>query len=157
MAGLKENFKKIMADIESHITDKEELEYVKTQIYNISTLFLDELDKLAELNIDKMNALIARHKELNERISNLEGSMDKIEKELYVDDWSDFEIVCPYCNYEFVVDLNNENKQEVTCPECNNIIELDWNEDEHHDCEGHCGGCHGECGHEEEFDEDDDM
>ena len=61
MAELQNRFKKIMQDIEEHIQDKEELEYIKTQIYNISTLFLDELDKLADLNMDKMNALIERH------------------------------------------------------------------------------------------------
>ena len=156
MAELQNRFKKIMQDIEEHIQDKEELEYIKTQIYNISTLFLDELDKLADLNMDKMNALIERHVELNERISKVEGTISNIEKELFVEDWSYFEIVCPYCNNEFVVDLNSEKKDEVICPECKNIIELDWNEEEHNHCNGHCGGCHSDCGSEEEQEDDDD-
>ena len=57
----------------------------------------------------------------------------------------DFEIVCPYCNNEFVTDLKlmNEEKTEIRCPECNNIIELDWNDDEDEGCQGHCDACHG--------------
>jgi len=67
---------------------------------------------------------------------------------------SNFEIVCPYCEYEFVIDAN-EDKKEVECPECKNIIELDWsgNLDEDDECSGHCHGCSG-CG---DSDEDDDM
>ena len=69
----------------------------------------------------------------------------------------DFEIVCPYCNYEFVIDVD-ENKTEIECPECNNLIELDWSGDVDDEpsaggCLGDCHGCHG-CGSE---DEDDDM
>ena len=68
----------------------------------------------------------------------------------------DFEIVCPYCNYEFFIDID-ENKTEITCPECQNVIELDWTgdteENDSHNCSGSCGGCHG-C---EEDDDDDDM
>jgi UDP:flavonoid glycosyltransferase YjiC (YdhE family) len=69
------------------------------------------------------------------------------------EDGFDFEIVCPYCNYEFIIDMA-ENKTEIECPECKNTIELDWTGDvdnEHHDCSGDCHGCHG-CN-----DEDDDM
>ena len=40
----------------------------------------------------------------------------------------EFEIVCPYCNYEFIADID-EHEDEILCPECNNPIELDWSED----------------------------
>ena len=77
--------------------------------------------------------------------------------DVVLEEVDDFEIVCPYCNYEFVIDVD-ENKTEVECPECQNVIELDWTGDidgEDNDlgeCMGNCHGCHG-C--EEEENEDD--
>ncbi len=88
--------------------------------------------------------------------------IDNIEKDIYSEDGFDFEIVCPYCDYEFIIDLD-ENKTEIECPECQNIIELDWtgdideenqNQDKQHGCNGSCHGCSG-C--DEDDDEDDDM
>ena len=55
-------------------------------------------------------------------------------------DGFDFEIVCPYCNHEFVADIDFENKRDIECPECHNMIELDFNADE--GCSGDCLGCH---------------
>ena len=87
----------------------------------------------------------------------MQGIIDNIEKDIYAEEGFDFEIVCPYCESEFIIDVD-ENKTEVECPECNNIIELDWtgnvdDEPEHDGCNGSCHGCHG-C---EDNDEDDDM
>lgn len=155
MGDLQKNFKKIINDLENNIENKKDLEYIKTQIYNISVLFLDELDKLADLNMNKINALIERHKVMDDKMQKLENTMNNIEKELFIEEEPyEFEIVCPYCNYEFFADFTSELKSEVECPECNNIIELDWNEE--HECGGECSGCHGhDCdGHHEEFDEE---
>ena len=94
-------------------------------------------------------------------MSKMQQVIDNIEKDIYSEDGFDFEIVCPYCNYEFIIDMD-ENKTEVTCPECSNTIELDWSGDideEENNCSGHCSGCSG-CGNvndDENQDEDDDM
>lgn len=162
MADLQTNFKNIMKDLEENIKNKEDLDYIKTQIYNISVLFLDELDKLADLNMNKIDTLITRYKDINERIQKVEASVNHIEKDIYMEEGYDFEIACPYCNYEFAVDFEDGVKKEVTCPECKNVIELDWNEEEH--CHGECSGCHSDCSGEnnieyepEEMDDDDDS
>ena len=131
MTDLKKRFNKILQDIEKNVTNKEDVNYIKTQVYNISLLFLDELDKLAEINLNRLNTMIDREKELETKIENMEKIINKLEKEVYSsDDDSDFEIVCPYCNTEFIEDFSNRIKYEVRCPECDNIIELDWNEEE---------------------------
>lgn len=162
MADLQTNFKNIMKDLEENIKNKEDLDYIKTQIYNISVLFLDELDKLADLNMNKIDTLITRYKDINERIQKVEASVNHIEKDIYMEEGYDFEIACPYCNYEFTVDFEDGVKKEVTCPECKNVIELDWNEEEH--CHGECSACHSDCSGEnnieyepEEMDDDDDS
>lgn len=107
-------------------------------------------------NIEKKLDLILQNQhEIESKINNLEKSVKKIESDIYLDDSFDFEIVCPYCNYEFTVDMD-EDRTEVTCPECENVIELDWTGDlDEFEC-GHegCGGCHG-CGHDDT--EEDDM
>lgn len=147
MSNLQEKFNKIIEDLNQNIENKNDLEYIKTQIYNISMLFIDELDKISELNMDKMNRLIARHKELNSKMQQIENKMKQIEEDFYLDSEEDelgFEIICPYCNAEFEVDMNDEIKSEIKCPECNNVIELDWNQDDD-GCNGHCGSC-GCCG-----------
>ena len=100
--------------------------------------------------------------DLNQQIEKLLNEMkkmqqviDHIENDIYSDEGFDFEIVCPYCEYEFVIDANEEN-QEIECPECKNLIELDWSGDfsEDDQCSGgHCHGC-SDCGN---TDEDDDM
>ena len=131
MTDLKKRFNNILQDIEKNVTNKEDLDYIKTQVYNISLLFLDELDKLAEINLNRLNTMVDREKELEAKIESMEKIIDKLEKEVYSsDDDSDFEIVCPYCNSEFIEDFSNGIKYEVRCPECDNIIELDWNEEE---------------------------
>ena len=71
----------------------------------------------------------------------------------------DFEIVCPYCENEFLIDLKQKNFE---CPKCNNLIELDWTgnmeeeqEQKSNGCAGKCSGCKGCEGLN--IDEDDDM
>jgi len=142
MANLKKRFNEIIQDLEKNIKNKEDLDYIKSQVYNISLLFLDEMDKLAELNLDRLNVMIDREKELGKRIASMEKVINNIEKEMYISPECDFEIVCPYCNAEFVEDFTDGMKHEVRCPECDNLIELDWNDDEECSC-GH--NCNEEC------------
>ena len=157
MANLKKRFKEILEDLDKNIKNKEDLEYIKTQVYNISLLFLDEMDKIAELNLGKLNIMLEREKELGQKISRMEKIISNIEKEVFVSAECDFEIICPYCNTTFVEDLANGGVSEVKCPECGNTIELDWHEEGEcgHSCGGHCSNCE-DCEDEEELDEYDD-
>ena len=132
MTDLKKRFNEILQNIEKSVSNKEDLDYIKTQVYNVSMLFLNELDKLAEINLVRLNTMINKEKELETKIENMEKVIANLEKEIYSsDDDSDFEIRCPYCNSEFIEDFSNGLKHEVKCPECDNIIELDWNEEEY--------------------------
>ena len=68
MSNLQENFNNIIKDLEKNIENKKDLEYIKTQVYNISLLFIDELDKISELNMNRVDKLISRHKELTNKM-----------------------------------------------------------------------------------------
>lgn len=162
MSNIKKKLNEILADLDKNIKNKEDLEYIKSQVYNISLLFLDEIDKLAELNLGRLNVMLDREKELSNRISTMEKIICNIEKELFVsqEEDLDFEIICPYCNTEFVEDFSNGFKHEVKCPECDNVIELDWHEDEGcscgHSCDGNCSEEYEEENSEEENNENED-
>ncbi len=141
MSKLQDKFKAIISKIEERITDQEELDFIKEQIADLSMIYIDELNKIMDLSERRVNQIYENQKIIEKKMLELEKGMNTIEKELFVEEEYDFEIVCPYCNYEFLTDINS-NKKEIKCPECHNTIELDWNGAEH-DCAGHCGHCDG--------------
>ena len=142
MANLNVKFKKILEDLESNINNKEDLDYIKTQIFSLYNMFFDEISKIEEESSTKIETIAANQTALQEKVESLEKDLKSMEKELYIDDDSNFSITCPNCNNEFIVDCE-ELKNEVECPECNYIIELDWGDncEEYGGCPHNCGGC----------------
>ena len=154
MANLNVKFKQILDDLETNIQNKEDLEYIKTQIFNLYNLFFEEMNRIEEMAATRMETIAGTQAIMQEKIEELENKIKSMERELFVDEECDFSITCPYCNSDFVVE-SEELKDEIECPECNNIIELDWGNDcscgECHEdsCEHDCSSCH--------HDEEDDM
>lgn len=159
MGTLKDEYKSFLDDIDQNIKNKEDLQYIKERFASFLDVILDQMDYLVEYKKEEIEKLQNTQKELDDKMAKMQQVVDNIEKDIYSEDGFDFEIVCPYCNYEFVIDMD-ENKTEIECPECNNIIELDWTgdlEEEQDSCSGHCSGCHGCSEDSEENDEEDDM
>lgn len=162
MAELSKNYDRIMKEIENTISNDEERKIVKQKVEELSEMFVDKMEMMSNIMEKDIKQLRNNEDKLNLIVRQLQKTVKEIETDIYEEDMSgeyDFEIVCPYCNAEFITDLSrmNEENDEIKCPECNNIIELDWNEDEENGCLGHCSGCHGCGGENEEIDEDDDM
>ena len=119
-----------------------------------------KLEQQIETLLGEVKELKENQKLMTNKLEKMQQVIDHIESDIYSDEGFDFEIVCPYCENEFVIDAN-EDKNEVECPECKNVIELDWTgdlyDDEDDGCSGHCCGCSG-CGDSsDEENEDDDM
>ena len=153
MGTIKNEYKSFLDDIEKNIKNKEDLKYIKERFAIFMDVMLNQIDNIVEYKSENLTRLENSQKELEDKVKKMQNILDNIEKDIYSEDGFDFEIVCPYCNYEFIIDID-ENKTEVECPECKNIIELDWTgdvDDELDGCNGHCSGCSG-CN-----DEDDDM
>lgn len=157
MAKLKEEYEQFLNDMEKNIKDKEDLEYIKKRFDTFFKFIIEQMDFILTAKEDKIEKIEKNHKELVEKMSKMEQVIHSIEKDIYADDGFDFEIICPYCNYEFIIDVD-ENKTEIECPECKNIIELDWTGDldKNEECGGNCSHCSG-CEDEQEENDDEDM
>lgn len=168
MSDINLTMKKIIKSLEEKIKDKESLEVAKTEIFNLYNAFADELTELNSVMNSRILELAQVQKETNEKMTNIEKSLKKIENDIYLDEEDEegeytMEIVCPYCNKGFSIDIDQiADKDEVLCPECKNTIELDWGKDCgcsncEDDCENDCGDdcdcCNGHC----HTDEDDNL
>lgn len=153
MSKLQEDFNAIIAKIEERITNEEELNFIKQQIADISMLYINELNKVIDISERRVNQVVENQRVLEKKQLELETALTNMEKELYINEEEyDFEIICPYCNHEFVSDIGSDIR-EVECPECHNTIELDWNQETDMECQGHCSNCEG-CEQTEEEIED---
>lgn len=144
-------YKRIMEEIEKTISNEEERKFVKSKLAELSISFIDIIDRITKATDMKIKEMERNQDNIEKKMSSIEAIVDNIENDIYEDGDSDedyeFEVVCPYCNYEFSVDMDNIEKDEVECPECHNVIELDWNE-EH--CSGSCSHCMENCLQEDE-------
>ena len=84
MSDLQKKLNKIVSDIEKNLKNKEDFEYVKTQIYNIYTVFLDEFDEIEAKYSEKMENIVLKCKVLDDRMNEIESSIEKIESDIYV-------------------------------------------------------------------------
>ena len=168
MSDIKGKYKKILEDLENNIKNPEDLIYTKEKLMELTLIFMDIIDRLTALTDARIKEIEEKQEEINSKISNVQSIIDEIEGDIYEEeDNYEFEIVCPYCNYEFTTDIADEEKEEIKCPQCNNIIELDWNSDEEYFCSGNCSHCHDEqvaedekkykTTNEEDKNEDEDM
>ena len=155
MGRLKNEYKSFLDDIEKNIKNKDDLEYVKRRFTSFLDVVLDHMDYIMDYKDEEMAKLEDTQNRINHQIEQMQQVIDNIEKDIYAEDGFDFEIVCPYCSYEFIIDVD-DNKKEIECPECQNIIELDWSGDveeetrnNQSDCRGNCHGCNG-CGYDDD-------
>ena len=166
MGKLKNEYKSFLDDIEKNIKNKDDLTYIKKRFSDFVDVILEEVENSAEYKNERIEKIEKAQKEIEKSVEKIQSKIDSIEKDIYPEDNYDFEITCPYCNYEFFVDID-ENKTEIECPECKNTIELDWsgdiedepkeNKTKNSNFQGECPGCHGCGSFNIKKDEDDDM
>ena len=111
MKNIKNEYKGFLDDIEKNIKNKEDLEYVKKRFTAFLDPVLDEINSIIEYKKEEVEELEKRQQEIERKMSKMQSVIDNIEKDIYAEDGFDFEIVCPYCNHEFIIDVD-ENKTE---------------------------------------------
>lgn len=165
-SNINDEYHKMLNDMDANIKDADDLAYAKNKMYELSMLFIDEMQEMADKYDDKINAIIQKQQKMDTKIKEVEHSIKEIQQDVYdIDDATgnevfEFEITCPYCNYVFEAEVG-EDKKEVQCPECENLIELDWEGlEEDGYCGGGCHSCGDDCDCDDcncEDDEDEDM
>lgn len=157
MTDLNKKFKIILDETEENLKANKDLEYVKEQLFKVYTMFLDEFDKIQENYDKKIDVLADKCAKVENKMEEIETKLQKINKDIYLEDSEEeFEITCPYCEADIIVDFSEELKEEISCPECNNIIELDWNNEEE-GCSHNCNNCGHHHDDENQDSEEDDM
>ena len=173
MSVLSDNYKKIVSEIEEKIQNPEDLEFVKQKISELSIMFMGVIDNLSNATDEKLKKIEEKQEKIEQKMQQVEDYVNDIEADMLEeldaidevtanDEEYEFEIACPYCDNEFVADING--KDEIACPKCNNVIELDWNDEEENKncCSNHgctsCPGCSTNSNNnQEKEDNDDDM
>ena len=126
MANLSKDYERIMSDIENTISDDKEREIVKEKVSELSMLFINMIDNMNDMVENKIKKMEEKQKDIDTKLNILQTNVNEIENDIYdeEDGEYDFEIVCPYCNNEFVTDLSilEDDKNEIKCPECGNLI-----------------------------------
>ena len=135
-----------------------DLEIAKSKLLELSMMFIDITNRTIENN--------SQYEVLSSKIDKIQKSLKKIESDIYIDEDEEddeydengdqmhdnelninydedyeFEIKCPYCNYEFVVGQDADLKETIECPKCHKEIELDWDDY----CDGECNHCENIC------------
>lgn len=178
MSNLKSHYQSILKELENHLQNEEDKKFVVNKFHELALMFMDVIDRVTYLTDERIKEIEEKQQVIGNKVDMVAKAVDGIQNDIYEDDETyEFEIICPYCNNEFVADINSDVNSDIECPECHNIIELDWNEDEC--CDGqcsHCNGCEdehddftygdecedecncsGNCSCEEDEEEDDDM
>lgn len=123
-----ENFKQKQNNNERINIDlsKEDIQRLFEEINKINSR-LDNIEKI-QANIESKQANIESSQiNIINKLTNIQQSVNGIENDIYEDDY-ELEIICPYCNAEFVADVTS--KSDIKCPECMNIIELDFTDED---------------------------
>lgn len=139
MSEVNKKYQDILEDLKKHFKDEKELEYVNKKIAEISSIFLDMMDKMSEEFDERLHQLEEEQVFVSSKLKKIEKIVDDIENDIYDEEFN-FDIICPYCNSEFKACVEGESQKQVECPECNNVIELDWNNNCDDDCG--CEDCH---------------
>jgi len=121
---LKNEMISFIKTLETTIKDEKELQSVKEKTAHLFEVFADELEKVFKYKEDEIKQIEQRQQQADNRLEEMDVMIKTITKDLY-DEYEDFEIVCPYCNFEFDSEVD-ETISEIICPACENIIELDW-------------------------------
>lgn len=128
MAKLREEYNNFLADVEKNLKNKEDVLYVKKRFSIFVDKLIDQIDEVFEAKQQRIDDIEEKQNRIESKMNVMQQVINNIEKDIYSEEDFDFEIICPYCDNQFVIEAD-EGKTEIECPQCNNIIELDWSEE----------------------------
>ena len=117
--------------MENTIKDEKKLKKAKEQLDDIVSIVVDDCSHILDKYDEKIMDIESKNRDYEMRIQALEERLRQFEQMVELEDY-DFFITCPYCNFEFQTDYDDE-VTEVCCPECGQIFDVDWEDDEDED------------------------
>ena len=117
--------------LENTIKDEKKLKKAKEQLDDIVSIVVDDCSHILDKYDEKIMDIESKNRDYEMRIQALEERLRQFEQMVELEDY-DFFITCPYCNFEFQTDYDDE-VTEVCCPECGQIFDVDWEDDEDED------------------------
>ena len=143
MSDFNKKYQEIITELEKNVKNTSELNLIKSKLSELVIYLTDMVSKSVEMedNVGKMDRNIKR---LQRRINDIENDI-YMDSEVFSDDLEEmgydqmhdndyeFEITCPYCDYEFITDNSYKNQVAIRCPKCNKVIELDWSTEDNND------------------------
>ena len=131
MSDLEEQYQKMIETLENTIKDEKKLKKAKEQLDDIVSIVVDDCSHILDKYDEKIMDIESKNRDYEMRIQALEERVRQFEQMVELEDY-DFFITCPYCNFEFQTDYDDE-VTEVCCPECGQIFDVDWEDDEDED------------------------
>ena len=86
MADLKNKYQAIINDLDKIISDKNELETVKSKVNELTMMFMDVIDRLTFLTVERIDKLEQEQKNIEDRINKVQNSVTGIESDIYDED-----------------------------------------------------------------------
>jgi len=127
VSDLEEQYQKMIETLENTIKDEKKLKKAKEQLDDIVSIVVDDCSHILDKYDEKIMDIESKNRDYEMRIQALEERLRQFEQMVELEDY-DFFITCPYCNFEFQTDYDDE-VTEVCCPEC----DVDWEDDEDED------------------------
>ena len=72
---------------------------------------MNDLNKQLENLLKEMKEIKENQKIMTDKMEKMQQVIDHIENDIYSNEGFDFEIVCPYCENEFVIDADEDKKE----------------------------------------------
>ena len=69
---------------------------------------MSDLNQQIEDLLKEMKEIKENQKIMTEKMEKMQQVIDNIEKDIYSDEGFNFEIICPYCEFEFIIDADED-------------------------------------------------
>ena len=83
MTDLNKEYKKIIAELDENISNSEDLEYAKNQMYKLSMMFIDEMEAITGKYEERINVLAQKQAKLEDKMKSIQKVVNNIEKDIY--------------------------------------------------------------------------
>ena len=92
MNKIKNEYKSFLNDLEKNIKNEEDLAYIKKRFCDFFDVILDQIEAIADYKNEQIEEMEKRQIAIEEKIQKMQGILDNIEKDIYLEDGFDFDL-----------------------------------------------------------------